>query len=107
QASVKVNGAQAQVANRTFLATNVPLALGSNTIQAVARDRAGNAATTQITVTRQPPTLSQIRLVSGNNQTGPIGTVVSAPLVVALTDAAGNPVQNKTGGFKVTQDDGL
>jgi hypothetical protein len=107
QASVKVNGAQAQVANRTFLATNVPLALGSNTIQAVGRDRAGNAATTQITVTRQPPTLSQIRLVSGNNQTGPIGTVVSAPLVVALTDAAGNPVPNKPIVFKVTQDDGM
>ena len=66
-----MNGAAAQVANRTFLATDVPLAIGPNVIQAVGRDRVGNAATTQITVTRQAVTAqAQIRLVSGNNQTG-------------------------------------
>src|SRR6185295_1020570 len=69
QAQVTVNGVTAQVANRTFLATNVPLNIGSNTIQAVGRDRVGNAATTQITVTRIAPSPSQIRLISGNNQT--------------------------------------
>ena len=34
QATVTVNGVAAQVANRSFLAANVPLALGPNTIQA-------------------------------------------------------------------------
>src|SRR5205823_4181606 len=53
QAQVRVNGADAQVANRMFLATGVPLAIGPNVIQAVARDRVGNAATTQITVVRK------------------------------------------------------
>lgn len=107
QAQVTVNGAAAQVANRMFLATNVPLNMGSNVIQAVGRDRVGNAATTQITVERQAPTPSQIRLISGNNQTGMIGSVLPAPLVVAVTDSAGNPFPNKPVIFKVMQDDGM
>src|SRR5207247_234517 len=44
QAQVSVNGANASVANRTFLAINVPLDLGPNTIRAIGLDRAGNAA---------------------------------------------------------------
>jgi Glucodextranase, domain B len=107
QAQVTVNGAPAQVANRLFLATNVALALGSNIIQVVGRDRVGNAATTQITVTRQAPSPLQIRLVSGNNQTGTLSSVLPAPLVVALTDSNGNPVPNKAVIFKVTQNDGM
>jgi hypothetical protein len=107
QAQVTVNGVSAQVANRTFLATNVPLNIGSNTIQAVGRDRVGNAATTQITVTRVAPSPSQIRLVSGNNQTGAIGSIVPAPLLVLVTDSSGNPSPNKPVIFKVTQNDGM
>jgi hypothetical protein len=108
QAQVTVNGAPAQVANRAFLATDVSLALGSNVIQAVGRDRVGNAATTQITVTRQALSQqAQIRLISGNNQTGMIGSVLPAPLVVALTDATGNPVANRSVIVKVTQNDGM
>ena len=103
-----VNGVAAQVANRTFLATNVPLVLGSNVMQAVGRDRVGNAATTQITVTRQALSpQAQIRLLSGNHQTGAIGALLPTPLVVALTDATGNPVANKPVIFKVTQNDGM
>ena len=52
QATVTVNGVAAQVANRSFLAANVPLALGANTMQARATDRSGNSATTSVTVTR-------------------------------------------------------
>jgi hypothetical protein len=108
QAQVSVNGATAQVANRTFLATNVPLVLGPNVIQAVGRDRVGNAATTQITVTRQALTQqAQIRVLSGNHQTGAIGSLLPAPLVVALTDATRHPVANKPVIFKVTQNDGI
>jgi hypothetical protein len=107
QAQVTVNGATAQVANRTFLAVNVPLVIGTNVIQAVGRDRVGNAATTQIVVTRQTSTQPQIRLISGNNQTAAVGAVVAAPLVVAVTDSVGNPVPNKPVIFKVTQNDGM
>ncbi len=108
QAQVSVNGTAATVANRTFLANNIPLNLGPNVIQATAHDQAGNAATTQITVTRQAPTQQpQIQLISGNSQTGVIGTLLTAPLVVSLTDAGGNPVPNKPVIFKITQNNGM
>jgi hypothetical protein len=107
QATVKVNGIASQVANRTFLATNVPLSMGSNTILAVAVDQAGNAATTQVTVIRKPPQPGQIQLVSGNNQTGTIGSSVAAPLVVSPTDSAGKPAANQTVIFSVTQNNGM
>jgi hypothetical protein len=85
----------------------VPLSVGPNVIQVVGRDRVGNEATNQITVTRRVLTQAQIRLVSGNNQTGAIGAPVPAPLVIALTDAVGNPAANQTVIFKVAQNDGL
>ncbi len=108
QAQVTVNGVAAQVANRTFLATNVPLNLGNNIIQAVGRDRAGNAATTQITILRQAPSAQpQIQLLSGNNQTGAIGSALTTPLAVRLLNATGNPAPNQTVLFKVTQNNGL
>ncbi len=107
QAAVKVNGIVSQVANRTFLATSVPLNVGSNTIQAVAVDQAGNSATTQITVTRQTVQPGTIHAVSGNNQTAVIGTALSAPLVVLVTDATGSPAPNKWVIFSVTQDNGM
>src|SRR5262249_34439424 len=107
QAQVTVNGNSAQVANRTFLSTNVPLNLGTNTIQAVGRDRVGNAATTQITVTRVAPSANRIRVISGNNQTGMIGSTLAAPLVVAVTDSSGHGFASKPVVFKVTQKDGM
>ncbi|MBL0038363.1 MAG: hypothetical protein IPP36_06860 [Nitrosomonadales bacterium] len=54
QATVTVNGVAAQVLNRSFIANNVPLSMGSNTIRAVTADRAGNTATTSVSVTRHP-----------------------------------------------------
>ena len=107
QAKVSVNGTPAQVANRMFLATNIPLNMGDNVIQAVGRDRVGNAFTTQITVTREAPPPSRIRAISGNNQSGPIGSVLPSPLVVAVTDSQGNPFPNKSVIFKVIQDEGM
>jgi Glucodextranase, domain B/Carboxypeptidase regulatory-like domain len=115
---VTVNGVAAQVANRTYAAAAVPLTLGNNTIQAIARDRAGNATTTTVQVTRvlpsqpPPPAIGQavitqsLSIVSGNNQTGTIGTQLTAPLVVALADSASHPVANRMVVFKVTGSDG-
>lgn len=107
QAQVTVNGVVAQVANRTFLAPDVALALGPNVVQVVGRDRTGNFATTQVTVIRQAVTESLIRAFSGNNQSAEIGAVAPAPLVVSVTDVAGNPLAGKPVIFKVTQNDGL
>src|SRR5262249_24430134 len=58
-------------------------------------------------VTRVAPSASRIHLISGNNQTGVIGSVLSSPLVVAVTDSSGNPFSNKPVIFKVTQNDGM
>lgn len=115
---VTVNGISAQVANRTYAATGVPLTVGANTIQAVARDRAGNSTTSSVTVNRvlpsQPPAppigqaviTQSLSIVSGNNQTGTIGTQLSGPLIVALNDSTNHPIVNQTVVFKVTGNDG-
>ncbi len=117
-AQVTVNGIAAQVANRSYAAVNVPLALGANTIQVVARDRVGNAATASINLTRQSlsqppqPAIGQavisesLTIVSGNNQTGAIATPLAAPLVVALRDSSNSPVVNQVVVFKVTGNNG-
>lgn len=115
---VTINGIAAQVANRTYSAANVPLALGRNVIQATGRDHAGNGVTTSVTVTRaapsQPPQpaigaaviTQSLNVVSGNNQIGVIGTRLGSPLAVKLTDGAGNPIAGQTVVFKVTGNNG-
>ena len=70
QATVRVNGLAAQVANRSFLAANVPLALGPNTMQAVATDRSGNSATAVVQVERVPATGGAVAVVSGQQAVG-------------------------------------
>lgn len=108
QASVTVNGVAAQVSNRTFLAANIPLSVGTNSIQVVGKDRVGLQATATITVTRQAVTNPLIRLISGNNQSGIIGSVLGgAPLVVSVTDPQGAPLSGKPVIFKVTQNNGM
>jgi pimeloyl-ACP methyl ester carboxylesterase len=108
QAGVTVNGVAANVANRTFVANNVPLTLGTNVIQVVGRDRVGNQGTTQVTVIRRALTAqSRIELVSGSGQDGVIRSLLPAPLVVSLFDGSGAPAANKPVIFKVIQNDGL
>ncbi len=116
---VTVNGTAAQVANRNYSVANLPLAVGPNTIQATGMDRAGNGTTKTITVTRvlpgqaPAPAIGQavvtdfLSVVSGNSQTGTIGTILSTPLVVMLKDSSGMPVGNQPVVFKVTGDNGM
>jgi hypothetical protein len=106
QAIVTVNGVSALVSNRTYVAPSVPLRMGTNTITATASDRAGNFATTNVVVTRQASTGPILRLVSGNNLTGPIKTLLAAPLMVRALNAAGHPIANTPVVFRVTQGDG-
>jgi hypothetical protein len=107
QAAVTVNGIAANVANRTFTISGVPLSLGANTIQAVGRDRVGNATTISITVNRIAPAAQQIRLVSGNNQTGSISQALATPLMVQLIGGNNAPAANVPVVFRVTQNNGL
>jgi hypothetical protein len=107
QVQVSVNGIRAQVSNRSFQAANIPLSLGNNTIAATATDRAGNAASFSITVTRTQPTQPHIRVLSGNNQTGPVSAVLAQPLVVQVLDGTGAPLSSQTVVFAVAQNNGL
>ena len=106
QAQVTVNGVAAQVANRSFVAANIPLSFGENTIQVIGRDRSGNQATAQLQVRRDPQTRPSIKVASGNNQSGRISTVLASPLAALLVDALGNPVSNTPVVFEVTDNDG-
>ena len=106
QATVKVDGVPAQVANRTFSISNIPLVVGPNLIHATAVDAAGNQATTTVTVVRQAPGQPAVKVFSGNNQSGTIGTQLAQPLVAQVVNALGQPVANVPVVFRVTAQDG-
>ncbi len=106
-AQVTVNGITASVSNRSFLAPDLPLLPGLNTILAVAVDRLGNSNSITIQVTYDPnPAQAAIRIVSGNDQIASINTEVTQPLVVELKDASGGVVSGKTVIFKVVENNG-
>lgn len=106
EAQVTVNGVAAEVANRSFVAANVPLALGDNTLTAVARDLSGNVGTASVTVRREAPAGPRIAAVSGDLQDGVIGSALAQPLVVAVADAAGLPLAGRQVTFRVVENNG-
>lgn len=108
EVTVTVNGVAGMVSNRTFVVPEVLLVRGTNTLRAVARDKAGNEAHSEIQVTVQEPVGQQrILLRSGNQQAAPIGAVLPDPLVVQLVDADGQPVADRPVTFVVSQSDGI
>ena len=108
QVSITVNGVQAEIANRSFMAEDILLVPGRNVITAVARDRAGNVSQHQVTVTLQDVATQQhILMVSGNGQSGAIGTALPSPLVVQLVNALGQPMVNVPVTFSLNKSDGV
>ncbi len=108
EAEVRVNGILAQVANRSFLAAGVPLSPGPNVLTVTATDLSGNSSTAQLTVIRQdaPAGQPRLRVVSGDLQSAPVGTVLAVPLVASLTDATGLPLAGRQLVFRVAEGDG-
>jgi len=107
QATVTVNGVAAEVMNRSFVARNVPLSLGSNQIQAVATDRAGNRTTITSTVQRISGAQAGLTVLSGNDQSARVGSQLPAPLVVKLVNSQGQGMAGKPVVFRVIAQDGL
>jgi hypothetical protein len=108
QVSVSINGVQADVSNRSFMAEGILLVPGKNVISAVATDRAGNKSQSQVTVTLQDiSTQQRILMVSGNGQAGAASTTLSQPLIVQVVNAAGQPMANVPVAFTVNKSDGL
>jgi hypothetical protein len=106
QAQVTVNGVAAQVNNRSFVATNIPLQPGINTLSVVARDRVGNAFTASVKVNRVVAPLLRISVISGNNQTARINSQLPQPVVVKLTDGLGIPKPNTPVFFRIVGNNG-
>lgn len=108
QASVMVNGLASAVLNRTYSISDVLLAPGSNTINVVARDRAGNETSLRIGVIFQDAAQQKrILMLGGDQQTGMIGTLLPDPLLVQLVDGDGVPQTNQPVTFSVTRNDGV
>ena len=107
QAEVTVNGRTAAVASRSFAAAAIPLVPGSNVIRVAAVDASGNRGDATVNVRLVTVPRERVVALTGNGQSGVIGTRLAQPLVAAVRDAAGNPVAGKQVVFKVTSGDGV
>jgi hypothetical protein len=107
QVIVTVNGVVAAVGNRSFMAEDVLLVPGQNVITAIAKDRAGNTSQHQITVTLTDAAAQQrILMVSGNAQTGAVGSILPQALVVEVVNSVGQPMPNVPITFSLAKSDG-
>ena len=115
---VSVNGIAATVdigigTNGTFFLPSLSLAGAPAgqpfTIQAQASDSLGNTSTAQIDVVpTSPPTgLPQMSIVSGDAQTGTVGSTLPQGLRVLVTTDGITPLANKWVRFEVEKSDGL
>jgi hypothetical protein len=104
EAGVRCNGIEATVANRRFV-VEVSLNSGANTVTCNGKDKLGNIDTAHISVTLDTTAPTKISVVSGNNQTGGISTLLSEPLVAGLTEN-GAPAAGQVVVFRVLQNDG-
>jgi murein DD-endopeptidase MepM/ murein hydrolase activator NlpD len=111
--SVIVNGIVAAVdrgsgADGCFFAGDVPLDAGVPTVVDVrALDAFGHEAVRSITVQHTDVGASTLSVVSGNNQSGTISTILPSPLVVEVTKGDGSPFSDKLVSFKVERGDGV
>jgi hypothetical protein len=105
EATVTINGRLAAVANRSFV-TTVPLAAGANVLLVQATDVSGNTAQAAVTVRLAAATSRRVAVVSGDGQSGVIGTQLAAPLVAALLDPNGQPVAGQPLFFRVRGNNG-
>ncbi|HVR40408.1 MAG TPA: hypothetical protein VMU84_15030 [Thermoanaerobaculia bacterium] len=106
QARVSVNGVEAEVANRAFLARGVTLASGVNTLTITATDAGGNVDTVTSRVTFDAVTGKKIIGARGDGQRAAIGTTLAQPIVARLVNATGQPVANQTVSFEITENNG-
>lgn len=109
--TVTVNGQQANVdegigTNGTFERTEVPLNIGDNSFTVVATDAVGNQQTKQYQITRIIPSGPRLEIISGNNQSEMMRTILNDPLLVRLSEENGTPVADTEVLFEVKRSDG-
>jgi len=76
--------------------------VGTQTATATVSGLTGSPVTFSATGTAVPPAATQMALVSGNNQTGTVGTALASPLVVKVGDASNAGVAGVTVSWAVT-----
>jgi RHS repeat-associated protein len=103
QASVNVNGVAAEISNRSYAARGVALTEGINTLVVSAYDQVGNASSTRLDLTYQPPAQGRLVVQSGDAQSGTISTTLAEPLTVLVTDSSGLPLPDTEVFFRVIQ----
>lgn len=106
QANVTVNGKAASVANRTYVAEEVELAEGPNTLTIRGSDQVGNTAEVQSRVIYKVPGARRIEEVSGGSQRALIRATLGQPLQVRLIDELGGVEAGKAVVFRVADGDG-
>ena len=107
QAVVIVNGVDAEISNRTYVAKGIELEEGDNLITIIARDQAGNTAEKEFNVTYKILTERKLVLNSGDNQTAQLGEILENPLELKVLGDDGQPVENKNVVFRIIQGSGL
>lgn len=103
---VTVNGVEAQVADRYFLASTVPLQVGENVLSVVATDHLGNRRVRELRVSRIAVGSHRLSALSGNGQTGDVGVELPQPLAIVALDRDGAPVADLPVSFDVMRNTG-
>jgi len=96
----------AQVADRYYLAHNVPLEVGLNTLTVTATDSVGNSRKKSTNIVRTSTGSRRITKLAGDGQTGPPGSVLPKPLTIVAIDAAGLPIVGMVVRFDVLRGSG-
>jgi large repetitive protein len=97
---------RAQVADRYYLATDVPLAVGENILTLTATDQAGNARTSTVTVTRLAVGSERLAAASARSQQGSMHVELPEPLVVTALGRSGSPLPGVPVSFDVLRGTG-
>ncbi len=106
QATVTVNGQQAEVSNRSFRLDRITLSPGENVITATAVDPSGNRSQETTTVHFEAPDGPTIAIFGGDGQSSVIGSLLPAPLSAMLRDRNGAPVAGELVTFRAVGNDG-
>jgi hypothetical protein len=112
--TIDVNGVAAEFSSGigpsgTFLAKDVPLVGGANTLRATAIDALGNSATHDVVVSFAAVPTEGVRTQAyrGDRQSGPASDVLGSPLEVIVFDVDGTPMVGKLVTFRVSASDGV
>ena len=106
-ATVVVNGVNASIDNRSYMAKDVPLVAGNNEILISGTDPVGNVESKTLNLYYRQIPLQHVRIVSGNEQSAIIGEVLSEPLVIQIYNDLGQAASDKKVVLRVAQGAGV